>query len=164
MIARQLAKVSAVPSNRRTGTGRKSGIKEDRKVGRSRAEFQSISPVLPKQLHLRVCRPLLTSIHSRKASIRPQLRRIILITKLVSPSYALLSHHTHHSRRRVKVWSGRKSTQTQTDPAYDDQTSFLAHTTDRTQCIRVVKLWAVLYIRRTSRQATELVHFFTHDR
>jgi len=39
LIARQLAKVSAVPSNRRTGTGRKSGIKEDRKVRRSRAEF-----------------------------------------------------------------------------------------------------------------------------
>jgi len=98
LIARQLAKVSAVPSSRRTGTGRKSGIKEDRKTRRSRAEFQpTSSPVLPKQLHLRVYQPLLASIHSRKASIRPQLRRITSITKLLSPPYALLSHRTHHS-------------------------------------------------------------------
>jgi len=95
LIARQLAKVSAVPSSRRTGTGQKSGIKEDRKVGRSRAEFQSTSsPVLPKQLHLRVCQPLLTSIHSRKTSIRPQLRRITLII-YSSALHMLFSHITH---------------------------------------------------------------------
>ena len=72
-----------------------------------------------------------TSKHCRK----PQTTLFRLIDSLYD------SHiHTLHSQRHVKVWSGRRSTRTLTDPAHDDRTSFLAHTTDRTRCIRVVKL------------------------